>query len=446
MGAAGPVFDMSCRLRVTGDVEFSFIPTVMNATFAIAGVTPGMGAGTPPPSLDFSAQLPTSSAMAHEEFGSQAFDLAGSTLQLIPTLPGYLPIVFTQSNCADVQTYGLGCGGSDDAAYEMFAIGAIDICTTGSAITFLRTGNSYTILDSLPGTFVPPSAAATIVSAVDDGYGQVTLSQPMPVPGGTTTDLQVCTNGFVALSLNQPGPADYSPTVAEFVAFSEPTIAGPWYDWSPNQSGQLVAEEVGGVLYITWDAVQPYNGSSVDTFQYQFVLGTGDCTIVYDNMSFSGTSGWHTPLFGYTAGGAAAPQSWDMSSVLPMGIMVADVGSTSLSLSSNAPVLGASWSLTSAGVDPISPIAIVFFGTAGSNPGVPLPLIGIPAPGCSAYLANVLSSLSAANVGGSSNVQLPVPNNQALSGVSLFAQSLSLTLSNPSNLLTSNGVEGLLGN
>jgi hypothetical protein len=135
---------------------------------------------------------------------------------------------------------------------ELFPIGTIDICGSGTAITFLRTGSGYTILDSIPGVYVPP-VAGTVVSAGDDAYGLVPLSIPMPTVAGSTQSLQVCTNGYIALSPNPPSAvADYSPSQLEFAAFTEPTICGPWYDWSPNVGGQILYEEIGGIMYITW--------------------------------------------------------------------------------------------------------------------------------------------------------------------------------------------------
>ena len=118
--------------------------------------------------------------------------------------------------------------------------GGWDISNT---VTFLRSGGSYTIVDVIPGTFLPPSAGATVVSTVDDGYGSVQLSAPMPVPGGFTSTLTICTNGFVSLSAQQPiALLAYDPDVADFEGFSAPAIAAPWYDWSPNNGGQLVFE------------------------------------------------------------------------------------------------------------------------------------------------------------------------------------------------------------
>jgi hypothetical protein len=59
--------------------------------------------------------------------------------------------------------------------------------------------------------------------------------------------------------------------------------------------------------------VTPFGVTTTDTFQYQFELATGTCTIVYDVTTYGGASAWHTPLFGYTAGNASYAESLDMS-------------------------------------------------------------------------------------------------------------------------------------
>jgi len=346
--------------------------------------------------------------------------------------------------------YGDGCVSQANAKYELFLASAggtvlPDFMLSGTTITFLRTGNEYTVLDSIPGTFVPPSASATAVATGDDAFGTVALSTPMAVPGGVTNNLQVATNGYIHLTDSAPPAfADYSPTVAEFEAFQWPTICGPWYDWSPNQAGQILAEEVGGVVYITWDQVQPYNGSGTDTFQYQFELASGTCTIVFDTMAYTGASGWHTPLFGATAGTNVVSEAIDWSATLANAVSIPDVGAAPLSLDSNLPVIGTNWNLTTTNIDAVSPIAVTLFGDQ-QGPGLPLTAIGFNAPGCSVWINQAIGSLSDLNNNGSATVVFPIPNNAALNGFTLSAQSICLTLINPANILSSNGVLGTVG-
>ncbi len=112
-----------------------------------------------------------------------------------------------------------------------------------------------------------------------------------------------------------------------------------------------------------------------------------------------------------------------------------------LALACTAPVIGASWSFTTSAIDPVSPVSLTFFGL--TETAIPLDPLG--AIGCTALVDNLLTSLAAANVGGSAVVSVPVPANPALAGFALKAQSACLTLGNALGLYTSNAVKGTLG-
>jgi hypothetical protein len=116
-------------------------------------------------------------------------------------------------------------------------------------------------------------------------------------------------------------------------------------------------------------------------------------------------------------------------------------GAAPLALAATPPVLGANWDFTTTNVDPVSPIALVFFGSLPA--AVPLDALG--AIGCFANVDGIVGTLSGVASGGSALVTVPVPASSALPGVVLHAQSACLTLGNPFNLYTSNGVRGMLG-
>jgi len=437
------LFNFSCTLSNSGIIDINYDLAVYQTADAIVGLSPGLGVVSPG-SVDLSAQAPTFDDSTFELFAGNTFDLANQLLTLIPVVPGYVPVLAAPVGCADKQLYGTGCVSVADAVYELFPLNTLDICGTGTAITFLRDPSGYTVLDGIPGIYVPPSAP-TVVSVADDAFGVVPLSIPMPTVNGPTSSLQVCTNGYIGLSANAPSAAaDYSPTAAEFAAFTEPTICGPWYDWSPNAGGQLVYEEIAGIMYVTWDAITPYGVTTTDTFQYQFELATGNCTIVFDNTTFGGASGWHTPLFGYTNGSPAYSEGLDMSVALSSALTIGDAGSVPLALDSNLPIVGQNWDITTSNIDAVSPIAITFFGSAQFT--LPLTAIGLAAPGCDINIDTVLASITSLSAGNSATASVPVPSNPILLGSVLTAQSICLTLNNPANLLTSNGLQGTLGN
>jgi hypothetical protein len=112
-----------------------------------------------------------------------------------------------------------------------------------------------------------------------------------------------------------------------------------------------------------------------------------------------------------------------------------------LTLACTAPVIGTNWDFTTSNIDPVSFVAITFFGLVPVS--IPLDVLG--AVGCSAHVDAIIASLVAANVGGTAVITVAVPPNPALSGFALRAQSACFTAGNPFGLYTSNGVTGTLG-
>jgi hypothetical protein len=116
-------------------------------------------------------------------------------------------------------------------------------------------------------------------------------------------------------------------------------------------------------------------------------------------------------------------------------------GAAPLALAAPAPVIGASWSLTTTNVDPVSPLSFTFFGH--TQTAQPLAFLG--APGCFANTDAVLGALTAPVAGGTSTLAIAVPNDPALRGFVLTSQSVCLTNGNAFGLYSSNGVASLFG-
>jgi len=172
--------------------------------------------------------------------------------------------------------------------------------------------------------------------------------------------------------------------------------------------------------------------------------------VVWTEFDNVGTA---TGVFGFTrsvagdeafiaAGFAAAAGGQEIMSSRRSIYYGAGCGSPSpLGLACPAPVIGANWDFTTSNIDPLSPIAVTFFGQA--QVAIPLDFLG--AIGCSAYVDVILGSLASPNVGGTSLLSVPVPVNPGLMGYVLRTQSACLTLGNPFGLYTSNGVSSTIG-
>lgn len=344
-------------------------------------------------------------------------------------------------------SYGAGCYRNATSVYENFATSAaFDLANTG--ITFLFTGAGYTLLPGVT-TYVPPSATATALTLTDDSETSVALSSPFVYPGGTTTGLQVCSNGFVSVAAGN-GTA-FTPAVPAHLNAAQ-TAWRNWHDYNPGAvgSGAVKFEQANGVAYVTWDGVYDYGGTSAtsaNTFQFQFELATGNVHVVFQTMS----TGGNARLVGYSPGGASGdPGNTDLSAALPATIALGAIDSTPLALSASArPLIGTTFNLVTSNVTGTN-LGVNFLGfNQIPAPGLDLGIIG--APGCAALIdvstaiGNLIGNLGLPGV--SLSVAFPLPNSTAILGQHVYSQSIWLDATqNAFGALTSNGLDLLVGN
>lgn len=443
---AGPLQQIQLQLFPSGEIRFFYSANVTNqstiagGSAAICGATPGMGATLPAPS-DLSVGGATADNTLFEEFlVANTIDLGGLGVTLIPTSPGYAFVAGAPSGCASVVNYGNGCIDGPDSFYEYFGAAAgFDL--NGRTITMLRQGGGYLVLDTIPGTFVAPSGGAVQVAIGDDAVQTVSLSGAMPVAGGTTSSLTICSNGHIALSATGNGNA-WTPAVATFLGWTS-TVVGNWHDYNQtlSGSGQIKFEEVGGTSYVTWDNVYSHNSTTPERWQAQFDVATGEIRLVFDAMAPAG-NGY---LVGYSLGGVSAdPGSDDLSTVLAATLTVNDVASVPLELDTNgAPFLGnAAFAFVIENAPSVLPIGLLFFGDS-QVPGIDLGFIG--APNCRAYSSANLTSATFSVASGTGTVPLAIPTTPALTGLSLTAQAAAFSTATALGLVFSNGTQFTLG-
>lgn len=345
-------------------------------------------------------------------------------------------------------TYGAGCVARLASYYELFpTTPSIDLSNT--SISMLNTGNSYLVYPGTP-TFLAPSAAATNLNLADDSETTITLSGSMPVAGGTTTTLNVCSNGHISTASN--GAAfDFSPTAAEFLAWPNTTWA-VWRDMIPNATGNVWFEEVAGVAYVTWNNVIGYVGTAAgtvgSTFQFQFHVSSGHVDLVFqsmDTVSISGWAGGEGWLIGYSPGGASAdPGNRDISATLAASFTLSTSDEPALALAASArPLAGTSINLVTSNIPSGSPFGAVLLGFSQFNPGIDLTSFGMP--GCVQHNEGLATLLFIAP-GVSHSTPFLVPN---FLGVTLQVQSAvfcpqaGLT---PVGAVSSNGISLGIGN
>ena len=118
-------------------------------------------------------------------------------------------------------------------------------------------------------------------------------------------------------------------------------------------------------------------------------------------------------------------------------------GCHGIALTSNPPVIGGNWDLTTTGLTIFDGIS--FIGTSEQAVGVPLSVLGINSPGCEIWIDGLVNNLTASNVAGTSVLTILIPNSAALKGTELTSQTITLTAAAPSLIGISNGVHVTIG-
>jgi hypothetical protein len=339
---------------------------------------------------------------------------------------GYVPA----TGYASSATYGSGCYNRPGSFYENFtSASAFDLNNTSLSMVF--NGNGYTVLPGLT-SFVAPSPAAITIANADDTEQTVTLGSPLPVMGGTTSALTVCSNGFVSTASGNG--TFYTPSPGGFLAFTQ-TCWSNWHDFNPAIGGAIQFEEVGSTSYVTWNAVADYGGAGVSTFQFQFDRSNGMVHMVWQTMSAAGGTGF---LTGYKTGTATLdPGTRDISATLAATFTVG-VDQAPLVLTTSArPRLGTSINLNTVNCSTAG-IGANILSFTQINPGISLAPLGMP--GCSQYVGLDVVRLFVP-AGGSGSSPFVVPNNPAYAGLHVFSQSAAFVNGvNPLGVLSSNGV------
>jgi hypothetical protein len=342
--------------------------------------------------------------------------------------------------CATQKAEGKGCNVLPGSFYQTWTTSAAAAAAlNGRSLTLLNVGATYVVVQG-GATWIPPTAAAAALPTNSNGESPVTLPTPFPYPGGTTTTLDVATDGHVSVgsNLSLPGTQSYSPYVPAFLNAANPMWAVAWHNFNTTEtgSGLIKYEQVGNLMVITWDGVENWPNMIGTTqivnpsrFQAQFDLSNGNVHYVYQQMDAQGGSQYYDyTLVGWSPGGPS-PDPGPTNLVTFTSLALSPVEVFPLTLTATAaPVLGTSIDLVTSNEPPAS-IGINFLGlTPLPPPGVPLDVLG--APGCSALLdvttaiGNLISNLGSPFPGLA--VTLPVPSSLALLGLPLASQSVVL--------------------
>ena len=366
------------------------------------------------------------------------FDLTTSAWTFVPNGNG--GYVLTQkANCpfASVTSFGQGCP-KPVTTYELFdSVSLIDLSNT--AIEFLPNGSGGYVATPLAGFFNGYTNFQAFFD--DDSQGPFNLPFTFSYPGGSTSAIDISSNGFIWLQSGNPNSRCCNGNSFDFV--NDPaSIAVLWQDLYPPgaAAGSGIFFDVVGTTeaHITWVNVPEYPGQGANTCQIT-LRSNGSFRLSWGNVA----NLTHDCLVGFSQGNTSAdPGSIDFSA----GTFITGSGGTPLRLTPQAlsrPALGSTFTMEVDQITAGSLFGIMVFGQTAFPNGVDLTPIGMP--DCQLY-ASLDNLLSFPLTGTPTPFLLPIPATASLAGFILEAQAATLTPgSTPLNLLSSNGLEITLG-
>ncbi|MFT4513422.1 MAG: serine protease AprX [Planctomycetota bacterium] len=328
----------------------------------------------------------------------------------------------------EVESVGFGCDGSTcaDAIYEYPTFGLAN-----SSVTFEYNGADYVFLAG-QGTWIP--ATGQNLGMADNTEVVRNLGFTMPYPGGSTSSLRICSNGWITNGFFS-GSSNLVPTPADFLAH---TMWAPlWHDLNPGAGGSVWFDNTAQRSVITWVAVPNFFNSGSSTFQVQF-WANGDVHYIYQNMSVAGDY-----LTGFSRTTSNDPGSISLVAAAGSGLGVCTTAQPELALGVSArPVIGTTFDLVTTEIPAGTLFGLEILSTT-QLPAVSLTFLGLP--GCELYQTIDVSILWG-QVGNSGTVPWPLPNNSVLAGFEVYCQSATLTPGiNAFGMAISNGLNLTVG-
>lgn len=434
-----PIFTFQAQLFDTGVVQFFYSGTAQNYnTVPICGISQG-GAIADPGVTDLSvgATGVSTSPIVYQTFTvANTFDLQATSLSFVPNAGGGYDVFPSSCVPATSVNYGAGCGSAKEAFYENFGTSAaFDLANSG--VSMFATGTGYSV-QPLTTTYVPPSGTAAVLALTDDSEVTVALTNPLAFPGGSTSALTVCSNGFVSAASGNG--TSFTPSVSTLLNGSQ---CGwyTWHDFNPAAagSGSVKFEEIGSVAYVTWDGVYNFSGTNpatdASTIQYQFDTATGNVHIVFGTMTTTGNGFLvgHSP-----AGNSVDPGNLDLTTALPLTTSP-DIATLALSVNA-APILGTTVTWTTSNINAGAVLTAQLISLGQVDPG--LPITG--APGCVQLVDLSLAATVLLFNNPIDSYSIALPSNPAFVGLPLNCQSASLVpAANALGVVTSNGVRSV---
>ncbi|MBI5852745.1 MAG: S8 family serine peptidase [Planctomycetes bacterium] len=307
--------------------------------------------------------------------------------------------------------------------YEVF--GAFDLANSARRFTPNGSGG-WNVSTSGASFFAGYSGNLLLGDDVISRNRPLGFAFPLP-GGGTTTAIDVDSNGWIGLVANTHAGTDYTESVAEFLA-NPRRIAAFWDDLHPGNGGGVYFDAVPGMAVITWAGVPEYPATGSNTGQIQ-LYPNGEFVLAYGAASIVDCIVGHS-----VGGGVADPGPSDISnpgSGTPIAYGV-----------SSLPRLGTTINLELSNLPAGSLAGFTLFGLVAQS--VDLSVIGMQ--GCFLLVAPI-DSIPMLVSGSGATAPFTIPNSASLLGAVLETQGgVVAPGANTLGVLTANAGTMVLGN
>jgi hypothetical protein len=333
--------------------------------------------------------------------------------------------------------YGAGCNDTALSFYENLGVQNWDLSgTAGSPNSFRMTptGTGYSVTPGSNGWFTPASADLALT---DDSLSAVQpLGFTFPYPGGSTTDIKVCSNGFVWLDTTQTA-ATFAGTPARLLG-EAPRLAPLWHDMNPASGGTVHfdVDPSGTAAYATWLNVPRFGSTTEFTTCQVALFADGSAEFRYEACDVG------PGIVGFSLGGGANdPGNFDLSADIPF---TTEADQFPLTLANvNRPKINATFNVEVRNIVATAGVAGINFGLIQQTPAVDLAFIG--APTCE-LLTGIALSMPLTVTGSTEAVAFAIPNDPTMNGAHLYSQAFTFATGvNQGGIVLSNGLDLLFG-
>ncbi|MBI5849827.1 MAG: hypothetical protein HZB39_02130 [Planctomycetes bacterium] len=436
----GGVIGMTFQVQLLADGSITFwwdAACTSGFGTALVGVSPG-GNVLDPGATDLSTN-PLNTGVeptlyeVYDQFFGPPFDLAATSLHLVPSGTGWLLLPRTGCVPASATRYGNGCP-RPPIAYEFFQPTGVDLSNT--TYLFTPNGSGYSVTTCAVNCW-EPNFATNLFLSDDSTSGPLNLGFAFPYPSGSSSSIDVSSNGFVWIdSATSMGSRCCDGDVNWFLS-DPPSICALWMDLNPSAGGAVYYDTFPGRAVVTWDQIPEFAGANTCTMQLQ-LFADGRMLLSYGTVS----STLHFALAGFSGvSGGTDPGSTDFTTSVPFSISNTGVPLALDSSPGSRPVLGTTFSMDVTNIPASTLLGVVGLGVFQLN--TDLTVIGMP--GC-ALLQSTDTTLPLPPTPPSSTASLPLPNVTAFTGILLYGQAITVSPgSNPLGLVTSNGLRIKLG-